>query len=70
LVRRIRSLIHEGWNVRIHHVYREANRVNDALVSLGWQLVDVSLYDDLPNEIDQLCLFFILLELPPGIILM
>jgi ribonuclease HI len=23
LVRRIRSLIHEGWNVRIRHVYRE-----------------------------------------------
>ncbi|KAK2400459.1 TMV resistance protein N [Trifolium repens] len=58
LVRRIRSLIHEGWNLRIRHVYRKANRVAYALASLGCQLVDVSLYDDdPPNVIDQLCSF-------------
>jgi hypothetical protein len=54
LVRRIRNLIREEWNVRIRHVYREANRVADALASLGCQLVDISLYDDPPNGIDQL----------------
>jgi ribonuclease HI len=42
LVRRICSLIHESWNVRIQHVYKEANRVADALASLECQLVDVS----------------------------
>jgi hypothetical protein len=36
-------------------VYREANRVADVLASLGCQLVDISLYDDPPNGIDQLC---------------
>jgi hypothetical protein len=51
---RICSLLHEGWNVKIRHIYWKANRVVDALASLECRLIDVSLYDDPPNEIDQL----------------
>jgi peptidase E len=35
----------------------KANRVADALASIGCQITDVSLYDNPPNEIDQLCSF-------------
>jgi hypothetical protein len=49
--------VHEGCNVRICHVYKEPNRVADALVSIGCQLVDFSLFDDPPNNIDKLCFF-------------
>jgi hypothetical protein len=61
LVRIICSLIHEGWNVWIRHVYRETNRVADALALLGCQLVDVSLYDDPPNGIYKFLSFWELL---------
>jgi hypothetical protein len=57
LVHRICSLIHEGWNVRLHHVYREANRVPDAFALMRCRLVDVTLFDDPSDGIDQLCSF-------------
>ncbi|PNX55786.1 ribonuclease H, partial [Trifolium pratense] len=57
LVRRIRSLFQEGWNVRIRHVYRETNRVADALAALGCQQDAFTLFDAPPLGVDQLCSF-------------
>jgi hypothetical protein len=56
LIRRIRCLLQEGWNVRIRHVYREANKVADALASIGCRSVGCIMFDFPPVGIDQLCL--------------
>jgi ribonuclease HI len=45
LVRHIRSLIQEGWIITIRHVYQEANRVADALASMGCQQNEFTLFD-------------------------
>jgi hypothetical protein len=57
LVRRIRSLFQEGWNVKIWHVYREANRVVDTLATLGCQQYTLTFFDGPPLGVDQLCSF-------------
>ncbi|MCI50065.1 putative ribonuclease H protein, partial [Trifolium medium] len=59
LIRRIQCLLQEGWNVRIRHVYREANKVADALASIGCQSVGCIMFDIPPAPVgvdDQLCL--------------
>jgi ribonuclease HI len=57
LVRRIRSLFQDGWNIKIRHVYREANRVADALATLGCQQDACNLFEAPPLGVDQLCSF-------------
>ncbi|CAJ2665985.1 unnamed protein product [Trifolium pratense] len=54
LVRRIRSLPQAVWNVRILHVYRETNRVADALASMGCKQDAFTLFDEPPLGMDQL----------------
>ncbi|PNX62306.1 ribonuclease H, partial [Trifolium pratense] len=55
LIRRIQCLL-QGWNVRVRHIYREANKVADALASIGCQSVGCIMFDIPSIGIDQLCL--------------
>ena len=47
IIRQCRDLIHqEGWEVRISHCYREANKVADALANMGCNFTSgVAIYD-------------------------
>lgn len=38
LIRRIRSLISEDWNIKIVHIYRESNKGVDFLANIGCNL--------------------------------
>ena len=35
VIKRVHDLIQSSWNVRIKHVFREANRATDGLANLG-----------------------------------
>ncbi|GAU48590.1 hypothetical protein TSUD_405800 [Trifolium subterraneum] len=56
LIRRIKDLLLEDWNVCIIHVYREANKVVDALAALGCDSIGISYFEDPLVEIEHLCL--------------
>lgn len=41
-----------NWEVKIAHIYRKANKCDDALASIGChQEVDYVVYDSAPNEV-------------------
>jgi hypothetical protein len=45
ILNRIRQLLNMDWNVRISHVYREANKVTDAIDSLGYSMQGFSYFE-------------------------
>lgn len=54
LIRRIRHLLDNDWQIRVSHVYREANKVADGLAALGCELVDdVVFYYQPPSSVLQ-----------------
>lgn len=55
LVRRIRSLMEDDWQVRVIHVYREANKVADCLAGSGCsQDAGLVVYTHPPSSLVQL----------------
>jgi hypothetical protein len=48
LLNRIRWPMNMDWNVRISHIYREANKVADAIASLGCSIQGLSYFDTPP----------------------
>jgi hypothetical protein len=52
LIKRIRALLQEDWEVNISHVFREANRCADALANMGSAgSTELVLYDYPPSEV-------------------
>jgi hypothetical protein len=52
LIKKIRKVLEQDWNVKIMHEYREANKVADALASIKCSLDhDLIFYDNCPLEI-------------------
>lgn len=53
LLKKIKSMIHDtGWEVRVVHIYREANKCADALAALACdQRVPMLLFPSVPNGI-------------------
>ncbi|PNY06182.1 ribonuclease H [Trifolium pratense] len=56
LLNRIRQLMNMDWNVRISHVYREANKVADAIAALGCTTQGFSYFNTPPANLERLCL--------------
>lgn len=53
LIRKIRCLLQEDWQVRIRHIYKESNRVSDTLECT----LDGIIFMDNPTfQIEQLCI--------------
>jgi hypothetical protein len=55
LIRRIKDLLFVDWNVRIIHVYREANKVDDALATFSYASIGINYYENSLVEIEHLC---------------
>jgi hypothetical protein len=55
LIRTIKDFLLENWNVRIIHVYREDNKVADALVAFDCASIEIY-YENSLVEIEHLCL--------------
>jgi hypothetical protein len=48
-------MMNMDWNVRISHVYREANKVADAIASLECSIQGLSYFDTPPASLERLC---------------
>lgn len=46
----IEKLLRGSWHVKVRHVYREANKVTDAIASLGCQMSNSLLVYDSPPD--------------------
>ncbi|MCI69499.1 hypothetical protein A2U01_0090761, partial [Trifolium medium] len=46
------GMLQEEWNVRIRHVYHEANKVADALASIRCHSVGCIIFEDPPVGVD------------------
>jgi hypothetical protein len=54
LIKKIKALLNYSWNVRIIHVYREANRCADILANIGCvSATNTIVYDHPPQELIQ-----------------
>jgi hypothetical protein len=56
LLNRIRQLMNMDWNVRISHIYREANKVADAIALLRCSIQGFSYFETPPASLKRLCL--------------
>jgi hypothetical protein len=70
LIRRIKDLLLEDWNVRIIHVYREANKVVDVLAAFGVASIGINYYENSLVEIEHLCLADVMGVSTPRVIFM
>ncbi|PNX55023.1 ribonuclease H [Trifolium pratense] len=70
LISRIRRLIQMNRNVRVSHVYRKANKVADAIASLGCEMQGFSYFDAPPTSLEQLCIDDVMGVSTPRVIFM